>query len=110
MLMEGLWLRVHGIGRLFSDPQTSRNESAQYVSCGNSASLVNYLGLFAIPAKRFNSKLLMPFSLWFTESYRAPSVHAPGVRMDRQPERSCRKSLKLGYTLWFIRTSRLQVA
>ena|ERR1019366_214228 len=56
MLMEGLWLRVHGIGRLFSDPQTSRNESAQYVSCGNSASLVNYLGLFAHPREKVQFK------------------------------------------------------
>jgi choline dehydrogenase-like flavoprotein len=37
-----------------------------------------YLGLFAHRREKEQFKILMPFSLWFSESYRAPSVHAPG--------------------------------
>ena len=52
------------------------------------------VGFFAHRREKVQFKILMPFSLWFTDSCQAPSVHALRVRMDRQPERSCCKSLK----------------
>jgi hypothetical protein len=41
-----------------------------------------FSGVFVYRREKVQFKILMPFLLWFTDSYRAPSVHALKVRMD----------------------------